>query len=156
MQAIRAYTQIYGDVNGQEILNKIERCGRVCYVCANNPKISMYKPNGPKGARSTWIHFNTFLKGTTLYYKTNYGYVDLEFREKASESEKMKGLLKDYINTNMNWVETGKSISLRIETHRVDVKKPFENYAVIMAEVLNKISEMTDFANKINNIGILD
>lgn len=31
MQAIRAYTQIYGDVNGQEILNKIERCGRVCY-----------------------------------------------------------------------------------------------------------------------------
>lgn len=80
----------------------------------------------------------------------------MEFREKASESEKMKGLLKDYINTNMNWVETGKSISLRIETHRVDVKKPFENYAVIMAEVLNKISEMTDFANKINNIGILD
>lgn len=31
MQAIRAYTQIYGDINGQEILNKIERCGRVCY-----------------------------------------------------------------------------------------------------------------------------
>lgn len=31
MQAIRAYTQIYGDVNGQEILNKIEKCGRVCY-----------------------------------------------------------------------------------------------------------------------------
>lgn len=31
MQAIRAYTQIYGDINGQEILKKIERCGRVCY-----------------------------------------------------------------------------------------------------------------------------
>lgn len=31
MNAIKAYTQIYGDVNGQDILNKIERCGRVCY-----------------------------------------------------------------------------------------------------------------------------
>ena len=31
MQAIKAYTQIYGDINGQDILNKIERCGRVCY-----------------------------------------------------------------------------------------------------------------------------
>lgn len=31
MQAIKAYTQIYGDIDGQEILKKIERCGRVCY-----------------------------------------------------------------------------------------------------------------------------
>ena len=31
MQAISAYTQIYDDLNGQDILKKIERCGRVCY-----------------------------------------------------------------------------------------------------------------------------
>lgn len=31
MNAIKAYTQIYGDIDGQEILRKIERCGRVCY-----------------------------------------------------------------------------------------------------------------------------
>lgn len=31
MQAIKPYTQIYGDINGQEILKKIEACGRVCY-----------------------------------------------------------------------------------------------------------------------------
>ena len=31
MNAIKAYTQIFGDIDGQEILNKIERCGRVCY-----------------------------------------------------------------------------------------------------------------------------
>jgi thymidylate synthase (FAD) len=31
MKAIKAYTQIYGDINGQEILKKIEQCGRVCY-----------------------------------------------------------------------------------------------------------------------------
>ena len=31
IQAIKAYTQIYGEINGQDILNKIERCGRVCY-----------------------------------------------------------------------------------------------------------------------------
>lgn len=31
MQAIKAYTQIFPDFDGQEILNKIERCGRVCY-----------------------------------------------------------------------------------------------------------------------------
>ena len=31
MKAIKAYTQIYGDINGQEILRKIEACGRVCY-----------------------------------------------------------------------------------------------------------------------------
>lgn len=31
MQAINAYTQIYPDFDCQEILKKIERCGRVCY-----------------------------------------------------------------------------------------------------------------------------
>lgn len=31
MQAIKAYTQIFPDFDGQEILKKIERCGRVCY-----------------------------------------------------------------------------------------------------------------------------
>lgn len=31
MKAIKAYTQIYADINGQDILRKIEACGRVCY-----------------------------------------------------------------------------------------------------------------------------
>ena len=31
MQAIKAYTQIYNDFNGQDILNKIERIARTCY-----------------------------------------------------------------------------------------------------------------------------
>jgi len=31
MQAIKAYTEIYGVIDGQEILKKIEECGRVCY-----------------------------------------------------------------------------------------------------------------------------
>lgn len=31
MQAIKPYYQIYGDINGQDILRKIEQCGRVCY-----------------------------------------------------------------------------------------------------------------------------
>ena len=31
MKAIKAYTQIYGDIDGQKILKKIEACGRVCY-----------------------------------------------------------------------------------------------------------------------------
>lgn len=31
MKAIKPYTQIYGDINGQEILKKIETCGRTCY-----------------------------------------------------------------------------------------------------------------------------
>lgn len=35
MKAIKAYTQIYGDVDGQEILQKIERIGRTCYKSEN-------------------------------------------------------------------------------------------------------------------------
>ncbi len=31
MRIIEPYTEIYGDVDGQEILKKIEQCGRVCY-----------------------------------------------------------------------------------------------------------------------------
>lgn len=31
MKAIKPYTQINGDIDGQEILRKIEACGRVCY-----------------------------------------------------------------------------------------------------------------------------
>ncbi len=31
MKAIKPYTKIYGDIDGQEILKKIEACGRICY-----------------------------------------------------------------------------------------------------------------------------
>ena len=31
MQAIKPYTQIFNDLEGQEVLKKIEACGRVCY-----------------------------------------------------------------------------------------------------------------------------
>lgn len=31
MKIIKPYAEIYGDINGQEILKKIEECGRVCY-----------------------------------------------------------------------------------------------------------------------------
>ena len=31
MKAIKAYTQIFNDFNGQDVLKKIEVCGRVCY-----------------------------------------------------------------------------------------------------------------------------
>ena len=31
MKTINAYTEIYGDIDGKEVLKKIERCGRVCY-----------------------------------------------------------------------------------------------------------------------------
>ena len=31
MKTIKPYAEIFGDVNGQEILKKIETCGRVCY-----------------------------------------------------------------------------------------------------------------------------
>ena len=31
MQAIKAYTQIYGDMDCKDVLKKIEACGRVCY-----------------------------------------------------------------------------------------------------------------------------
>lgn len=31
MKIIKPYTEIIGDINGKEILEKIEKCGRVCY-----------------------------------------------------------------------------------------------------------------------------
>lgn len=31
MQAIKPYTQVFNDLEGQEVLKKIEACGRVCY-----------------------------------------------------------------------------------------------------------------------------
>ena len=35
MKAITPYTQIYGDIDGQEIMKKIEKIGRICYKSEN-------------------------------------------------------------------------------------------------------------------------
>lgn len=38
MQAIKAYTQIYADFKGQDLINKLEQVARTCYKPENKIK----------------------------------------------------------------------------------------------------------------------
>lgn len=112
------------------------------YCRKNHPNIVMYEPKGAKGGSANWMQFYTGLKGTSLYYKSSKGFVDLEFSGKRDESSRLKRELLGRIASDMRWADTGKSVSLRLTAPAVDVTKPFESYTDIMPNVLGVVERL--------------
>ena len=83
MQAIKAYTQIYGDIDGQEILKKIERCGRVCYKSEGKIEegsAEKFVSNIIKRGHEAVLEHASFIVETNIdfYVETKYVISDLE------------------------------------------------------------------------------
>ena len=125
------------------------------YCCSSNTKIEMYPVQGPKGPRSTWVQYKTPLKGTTLYFKSNQGIVDLEFTGKLQDSQRLKTELAKHKDANMHWADTGSSLSLRIKVDIIDFKQPFEKYHKEIVSMLNAVEALTTFATTLNDIGYI-
>ncbi len=127
-----------------------------CYLVENAADIMMPKPEGAKGANSTWIPFYHNLRHTSLQYKTNFGCVDLEFTGTAHCSTELKSRLKPYLSENMIWAETGKSMSLRLLVPKTDAHQPFGTYREDMPQIISAIRTLMKTAAKINNDGVVD
>lgn len=125
------------------------------YCCASDKHIEMYAVDGPKGPRSTWPQFKIPLKGAALYYKANQGVCDLQFSGKLHDSLRLKTELAKFIDADMHWADTGASLSLRVKTMPIDLKKPFEGYITEIDTILSAIEKLTILAIKLNDIGYI-
>lgn len=125
------------------------------YIQSGSYAIDMNKPAGAKGSRSTWVPFRTPLSGTYLYFKSRYGFVDLEFSGKRREVARLKNELMGYLEDGMQWEETGASLSLRIRVKPIDFKIPFEQSLKETELMLLAVEKMTKFAVKLSNMGFV-
>lgn len=125
------------------------------YSCISKRALEMYEVEGPKGARATWPQFKIPLKGAELYYKARYGFCDLQFSGKLYDSIRLKKELRNFIDGDMHWAETGTSLSLRIKKMPMNFNKPFESYIEEVEDMLCAIERLTLLAIKFNDIGFV-
>lgn len=125
------------------------------YTQTNEPRVSMYPPTGAKGSRSAWPQFKTSLQGTSLYFKSGQGAVDLEFSGKLDESVRLKSEINIYKDDDMHWENTGRSLSLRIQVKGMNFNDPFEQYTDDIDLMLSAVHRLSSLATKLNDIGFL-
>ncbi len=126
------------------------------YLCENASDVIMPTPIGAKGKNATWISFYHNLKHASLIYKTNAGYLDLEFTGTAHCKNELKNILKPYVTEPMMWAETGKSMSLRLVVPKMDVHQPFRTYIGDMPDIISAIRTLISMTISINNDGVAD
>lgn len=83
MQAIKSYTQIFPDCDDQEILKKIERCGRVCYKSEGKIEegsAEKFVANIIKRGHEAVLEHGSFIVETDdeFYYESRYVIDELE------------------------------------------------------------------------------
>jgi len=123
------------------------------YACASSFRLEMVRSQGAKGGRSFWPRFKTALKGTALYYKSNVGFVDLEFSGKLSDEVRIKQELAPFLSPDMIWATTGKSLSLRIPTASVDLREDFKKQLPSIDLALATVEQLTALTVKLNRAG---
>lgn len=126
-----------------------EFCSRI------NKEIEMYPVKGPKGFRSRWIQFKTNLKGTTLYYKSREGVVDLEFNGKQRDFNQLRNEINEFREDDMHWVQTGKTISLRIKVKPMNFENSISDYTKELEIMIDAVEKLTKFSVKLNDSGYM-
>lgn len=137
----------------QEVPAVTEFWMRLRQFCKENyPQLRMVGENAPKGSAASWPEFRTTLGTIKVIYKSQKGYVDLEFPKYGDRVADLYAVLKDRMAPEMNIWKTGKSASVRIakESWIIDFTQNFDRYKNEIAEVLQSVSVLCDFAKKIN------
>lgn len=116
------------------------------------PQLSMVGEDTPKGASATWPEFRTSLGMIKVIYKSQKGYVDLEFPKYGDNIADLMYIIKDRMTDPMRVWKTGKSASVRIcdDRWKVDFSQNFEQYEEIITEVLQAVTSLCEFASKLN------
>jgi hypothetical protein len=87
------------------------------WVCASRefPELSMREP-GHKPANATWIelHPKELERRRKIVHKLNVGFVDLQVNQPRQSVDEIKSAYGSLISPDMDIVQTGKSISVRV------------------------------------------
>lgn len=126
------------------------------YCKDHYPQLHMVGSDSPKGASACWPEFHTSLGKLKIIYKSQKGFVDLEFPKYGDKTADLLSIVKSKMSPNMQIWQTGKSASVRISNERwcIDFNGEFETYKDTVDEVLQAVSTLCDFASSLNYIDI--
>ena len=118
----------------------------------NYPQLSMVGEDAPKGASASWPEFRTSLGTIKVIYKSQKGYVDLEFPKYGENVADLMSKVKDKLGVTMQIWKTGKSASVRIANDRwkLDFSQDFDQYLEVVREILDAVSNLCEFASLLN------
>ncbi len=118
----------------------------------NYPQLSMVGEDAPKGSSASWPEFRTSLGTIKVIYKSQKGYIDLEFPKYGDNVADLLAKIKDKMADSMQIWKTGKSASVRIANDRwiLDFSQDFDQCADTVSEVLQAVSILCEFASELN------
>ena len=116
------------------------------------PQLQMVGKDTPKGNSARWPEFRTTLGTLKVIYKSQDGYVDLEFPQYGSRISDLLAVVGDRMSPPMQAWPTGKSASIRLENKRwvLDFSQDFDSCRDRIDEVLQAVCELCKFASTIN------
>lgn len=105
-----------------------------------------------RGSKAAWPIFNLHIKGVSIVYKSDRGFVDLELPSMSEYLYKVNEYLNQCI---INWdsnelVTTSKSLSIRRYVKNVDFSQPFDEQIKDVREALERVRELKEYSKKIN------
>ena len=118
----------------------------------NYPQLNMVGEDAPKGAAASWPEFRTSLGTIKVIYKSQKGFVDLEFPKYGDNVADLLSKVKGKMTSSMQIWKTGKSASVRISNDRwiLDFSENFDEQTAVIAEVLQAVSTLCEFAAMLN------
>ena len=118
----------------------------------NYPQLVMLGEETPKGASACWPEFRTSLGTIKVIYKSQKGYVDLEFPQYGERIADLQLKIEEKMSDYMSIWKTGKSASVRIldDSWKLDFTQEFDDCENVMVEILQAVSILCEFASTLN------
>lgn len=116
------------------------------------PNLILVGEEAPKGASACWPEFRTSLGTIKVIYKSQYGYVDLEFPKYGDRIGDLTAVIKNRQPEGAQIWKTGKSASLRLKNDKwiISFTHDFDASKTIIDEVLQAVSVLCEFATTLN------
>ena len=139
--------QVVEDIIVTEFWHKLRQFCKIHY-----PSLIMLGSDSPKGSSARWPEFRTSLRNVKVIYKSQKGYVDLEFPSYGSRDKQLRSIVKPLMTNRMIVEPTGKSAVLRIynKNWEINFLQNFDQTAPVIDEVLQAVSELCDLAQQLD------
>jgi len=126
------------------------------YCKKHYPQLDMAGEDAPKGASACWPEFRTTLGNVKVIYKSQKGYVDLEFPKYGDKCAELLSIVGGKMTQSMCIRKTGKSASIRMEDDAwiLDFNREFEECEAVVEKVLQAVSTLCEFASAFNYFDI--
>ncbi len=149
---------IYKQKHGYQVVENIAVTAfwdkYITYKENNYPQLWLTSQRGPKGAKSTWAHFNTVIKNLFIYHKAEVGFVDLNILGAGERIVEVEQALResniDIYSQNMTIVKTKKSAAIRICVPVIDFRNSFENYVDEIEVAFKAVEKLADLAKQLS------